>query len=129
MSYEYVSNYERNYYNDPRNRADEDRWWDQIDEGKMRARLLDDGEGQSHTWVPFRWTTCTLCNGKGTVVNPSIDCGGLTWEDFENDPWFEQEYKSGGFDVDCPLCRALRVIPEQIEGRIIIETVEEADEH
>lgn len=121
--------YESNYSNDPRNRADEDRWWDRIDEDKMRARLLDDGEGQSHTWVPFRWTTCTLCNGKGTVVNPAIDCCGLTWEDFENDPWFEQEYKAGRYDIDCPLCRALRVIPEQIEGRIIIETVEEEDEH
>lgn len=117
--------YESNYSNDPRNRADEDRWWDKIDENKMRARLLDDGEGQSHTWVPFRWTTCDLCNGKGKVVNPSIDCGGLTRDDFDADPGFAEDYFSGLYDITCPLCNGLRVVPMQIEGRISIVTVDE----
>lgn len=120
--------YESNYHNDRRNRADEDRWWDKIDEDKMRARLLDDGEGRSHTWVPFRWTTCDLCYGKGKVVNPSIDCGGLTRDDIDHDPGFEEDYFSGLYDITCPLCNGIRVVPVQIEGRISIVTVDEEGE-
>jgi DNA-directed RNA polymerase subunit RPC12/RpoP len=119
MNYEGL--YEHNYANDPRNRADEDRWWDMIDDAKMRARLLDDGEGGWRTWVPIRWALCTLCSGKGVVVNPSIDCGGLTAEDFWEEEGFRGDYLSGLYDIDCPLCSGRRVMPERIEGRVSLE--------
>lgn len=106
--------YERNYANDPRVRALEDKWWDCIDDSKMRARLLDDGEGGPRQWVAIRWAVCTLCQGKGTVVNPSIDCGGLTSDDFDADPGFCEYYISGSYDIPCTLCEGRRVQPIRI---------------
>jgi len=50
------------------------------------------------------WQICSMCQGSGTVVNPSIDAGGITdWDDWHDD---EQDlYFSGRYDVHCPECR------------------------
>jgi len=53
---------------------------------------------------------CDLCNGWQKVVNPSIDCGGLTQDDFDEDPDFRDEYFSGAYDIQCPQCRGLGMI-------------------
>ena len=60
--------------------------------------------------VKTRYTLCDCCRGSGKVVNPSIDAGGLTYEDFYDDPDFEHDYFSGRYDVTCPECDGLRVI-------------------
>jgi len=61
--------------------------------------------------VDTSFEVCPLCNGHGTVVNPGIDAGGLTREDFQNDPDFAEEYFSGKYDVTCPQCDGHRVVP------------------
>lgn len=54
--------------------------------------------------LPTRWEVCDVCDGRGTHVNPAIDCNGLTAEDFAEDPDFADEYRSGMYDVPCNRC-------------------------
>lgn len=63
---------------------------------------LDDG---SEVELPTTWAVCPVCNGEGKHVNPSIDCNGLGWEDFDADPDFAEDYFSGNYDVTCNECR------------------------
>jgi hypothetical protein len=50
------------------------------------------------------WVICDLCHGEGTHVNPSIDAGGLSREDFDDDPDFAEGYQRGDYDVTCVRC-------------------------
>jgi hypothetical protein len=43
-------------------------------------------------------------------VNPSIDSHGLSREDFDQDPDFEEDYFSGVYDVPCYVCSGARVV-------------------
>lgn len=61
--------------------------------------------------VNMSWAVCPLCYGEGKVVNPSIDCGGLTQEDFDEDPAFREDYFSGVYDVTCPECHGRTTVP------------------
>lgn len=72
-------------------------------------RAGDPGETME---IPFRWAVCGVCDGRGKHVNPSIDCGGLTREDFDDDPDFAEAYHGGRYDVTCGECRGRRVVPE-----------------
>ena len=93
----YISNAfleEMSYANDRRNSRV---WYDAFDERTMTAVV--DGEK-----VRCKYVVCDLCNGKGSHVNPSIDCGGLTAEDFEADPGFAEDYFDGTFDQQCNHC-------------------------
>jgi hypothetical protein len=54
--------------------------------------------------MPIRWEVCSLCNGKGSHVNPSIDCNGLSREDFDQDPDFAESYWRGDYDQTCNCC-------------------------
>ena len=78
--------------------------------------------------VPIVFTVCPVCEGRGTHVNPSIDGGGLSREDFDNDPEFEEDYFSGFYDVRCGLCEGHAVIPtpdiHREAGRAIVEVIE-----
>lgn len=65
----------------------------------------------AHTLV-MRYQVCPVCDGRGTHVNPSIDCGGLSSEDFADDPGFRDDYFGGSYDVTCYTCRGNRVVPE-----------------
>lgn len=58
---------------------------------------------------------CSTCRGYGTVVDPAIDSGGLTQEDFDNDPGFEEDYFSGIHDISCPKCKGDKVIMGWVE--------------
>lgn len=86
---------DRNYYNDPR----------------VRAKKIEKPEG------PFHWEICDVCRGNGTHVNPSIDCGGLTSQDFDEDPDFREDYMSGMYDVSCVQCSGSGKIPVAGERR------------
>lgn len=116
---------DRNYYNDIRITCVEDMWWDRIDERRMMARLSDDGEGGSRIWVPIKFAVCHVCRGKGSVVNPSIDCNGITADEYDDD--FRDDYFGGAYDIACPFCFGTRVEPDRIEGRISVEPREEED--
>lgn len=54
---------------------------------------------------------CYACSGTGTMVNPSIDAGGLTAQDFE-DPHFAEMYMAGAFDVPCSTCKGTKLCQE-----------------
>jgi len=84
-----------------------------FDEKQMVLHMCiedDDGEEQIID-VPAKFTVCPDCRGKGTCVNPDIDRHGLSREDFSEDPDFEEAYYRGRYDIPCPGCKGLRVIP------------------
>lgn len=86
----------------------------QFDESLVE--LLIEEEAQGADWdgileVPFKYDVCPLCEGRGTHTNPSIDCGGLSVEDFAEDPDFAEEYLGGKYDVPCYECHGKRVVP------------------
>lgn len=62
---------------------------------------LDDGTEKE---LPTTWAVCPVCNGEGKTVNPAIDAGGLSAEDFADDPDFAGAYYSGTFDIPCRHC-------------------------
>ena len=103
----------RNYYNDRRVRAAErNDGILEIDERRQMMRIdvgEDDDGAEIEAWVHFKWEVCDTCEGKGSHVNPSIDCGGLSREDFDEDPDFEEGYFSGRYDVRCYGCDGRRV--------------------
>lgn len=81
-----------NFASDPRNG----------DPDSAPILILSDG---TQVPLPTRWEVCDVCNGDGTHVNPSIDCHGLTPDDFAEDPDFAEEYLSGTYDVPCNKCQ------------------------
>lgn len=112
---------DRNYENDPRVRAGkEGDWFKSFNETAMTATLvyLDDEGDDVEVDVPVKFGVCPTCDGKGTHVNPSIDCGGLSQEDFAEDPEFAEDYFSGAHDVQCYQCGGKRVVPEINEGAL-----------
>ena len=99
-----------NYYNDPRVR----------NAGRNKPPTLDGCEhcyqpegccdctdeqfGSGKVELPTCWAVCPTCNGAGRHVNPSIDCNGLTADDFADDPDFADEYFGGTYDQTCSRC-------------------------
>jgi hypothetical protein len=75
------------------------------------APLGDDAEVEYEVELPAKFEVCGRCRGEGTHVNPNIDGNGLSREDFEEDPDFEEAYFSGVYDVECEECKGLRVVP------------------
>lgn len=51
-----------------------------------------------------KWMICPICRGEGHYVNPNIDSNGITREDFDEDPDFQENYMSGAYDVTCATC-------------------------
>ena len=118
---------ERNYWNDSRTQAVmRQKAFTVLDEGKGRGRIklseafMDDeladeaGLPPDHDGIiecSIKYEVCDCCRGRGKVVNPSIDAGGLTREDFDEDPDFHEAYMNGDYDVKCPECDGLRVVP------------------
>lgn len=109
-----------NYANDHRVRAAErGAWYKNVDVSRMKATVLlrweDDESGdeeEREVEVPIKFEICPTCQGKGTHVNPSIDCNGLTAEDFAEDPDFAEDYFNGAYDQTCNECGGERVVPE-----------------
>jgi hypothetical protein len=79
--------------------------------------------------LPWKWGVCPVCEGKGSHVNPAIDCNGLTAEDFADDPDFAESYFKGHFDQPCNLCRGRTTIPIVDEERLTPEEKEAYEEH
>lgn len=103
-----------NYYNDHRvQAANAPSWFSSFNEETMTAEVeveADDGEMYIEL-LPIKYEVCGTCEGRGSHVNPSIDCGGLTSDDFYDDPDFEEGYRSGHYDVTCYGCNGKRVMP------------------
>lgn len=62
--------------------------------------------------LPTKWVVCDVCNGAGSHVNPSIDCNGISAEDFHDDPDFAEDYASGTYDQTCNKCGGRTTIHE-----------------
>ena len=108
---------EMNYYNDPRTQARRrGKWYTAFNKRAMRCHIStydpDQDDGEISGWVPVHYEVCDLCRGRGKHVNPSIDCGGITAEDFDYDPEFETHYYYGTYDTHCYGCDGEKVVPE-----------------
>ena len=83
-----------NYLNDSRNRP-------------AAAQVLyfehDDGSIEEIE-LPTKWDVCSVCDGEGQHVNPSIDAGGISACEFDTDPDFAEAYFGGTYDVVCNRC-------------------------
>ena len=125
---------ERNYMMDSRTNAENA--WEGYDErsGTMaiswtRYDEEHDTEEEKTLSLPARLELCDLCSGKGSVVDPSIDAGGLSQDDFYDDPGFEEEYHGGTYDIPCPQCRGKRVVPVVNYEGLAPEQKKEFDEY
>jgi len=116
---------EANYHNDRRNNPDH--WYDSFDGSKMTATVTfedEDGVEETRT-VPIEFSVCPVCEGRGKHVNPSIDCNGLTADDFAEDPDFREDYFSGVYDQTCNECGGRNVVPVCLDDEV--NKVREAD--
>lgn len=76
---------------------------------------------------PTTWAICDVCQGDGKTVNPSIDAGGLSAEDFYDDPDFAEDYFSGVHDVSCGHCGGSGKVKIIDRSRMSDEALEEYD--
>lgn len=123
-----------NYYNDPRVRAGRRvDHYTTIDAKTMLATVeiydpspevaaldpdfIPDEHDYCIVTLPVAYSVCPTCEGRGKHVNPSIDCNGLTAEDFAEDPDFAEDYFRGNYDVDCYGCHGQRVVAEIDDAR------------
>lgn len=81
-----------------------------VNKRTMTARLMTNDlvDGRE---VPIEFVLCPTCNGRGSHVNPSVDCHGISAEEFAEDPSFAEDYFSGVHDVTCYECGGDRVVP------------------
>ena len=111
---------------DRRDHTDSYKWWDEISPDRRKVTLRfgfldeddklvsvdEDLEEVERKWYHIKWVVCTMCQGRGAYVNPSIDSHGLTREDFDEDPEFHDDYMSGVYNIPCGLCGGRAVEPE-----------------
>jgi predicted methyltransferase len=69
----------------------------------------DEGDTEMVSF-PAHYEVCDRCQGEGVHVNPSIDGHGISREEFDADPDFEEAYFSGRYDVRCECCKGERVV-------------------
>lgn len=117
---------EINYMNDFRVTSRR-KWYNRFDESEMKVSVniwdFDENEDEIE-WeaeFPVTYKLCDTCEGRGKHVNPSIDAGGLTYDDFVDDPDFYEDYRNGRYDVNCYGCNGKRVVP-------VIDITEMSDE-
>ena len=92
--------------------------------------IYDNGDcDEERLIVPAKFEVCGQCQGNGTHVNPSIDGHGLTREDFDADPDFEEQYFSGVFDVRCYECKGERVVKVPNWDAMTEEQRERVEDH
>lgn len=85
--------------------------------------------------LPTKWEVCSVCDGEGKHVNPSIDCNGLSAEDFDEDPDFAEAYFDGAYDVPCNRCNGRSTervvdwdkVPPELRAAYERQAREEAD--
>ena len=121
---------------DKRENAHEGRWWASINGFTATSKnshydsnenvVIREGES-----VPVRFAVCTICDGRGEYVNPAIDSHGLTRDDFDADPEFYEDYRSGVYNIRCEGCEGRATVPVPTHEAHILAlraTVEDMDE-
>lgn len=86
---------------------------------KDRKQYEIDDDGLIVAEFSFSWEVCSCCSGRGKVVNPSIDAGGLSTEDFHEDPQFAEDYFNGVYDIACPKCKGRTTTPNIQFGKAV----------
>lgn len=76
---------------------------------KITVWVENEDGSETEIDLPTKYEVCSVCNGEGKHVNPSIDCNGLSRDDFYDDPDFAEDYMSGKYDVICNNCQGKRV--------------------
>jgi len=128
------------YYDDCRVRAGRDaerRNFDQtrmvltVEVGNPKYEMTEDETEPEfiELVLPAKYEVCQTCCGKGSHVNPSIDCDGITGDDFAEDPDFAESYFEGHYDVTCYDCGGLRVVPVVDEDRAPKEALALYEKH
>jgi len=121
-----LSEEEKKLDDDEKKKLIDARWEACIKETEGKFSSL---EGDDYTLeLRTKYEVCSLCNGSSKICNPSIDCGGISEEDFAEDPDFEEEYFSGRYDQTCTRCNGKRVeaIPQFPEW--LAEAIKNRDE-
>jgi hypothetical protein len=75
----------------------------------IKFETLDEETCEIEVELPAKYEVCSRCDGEGKHVNPAIDGNGISREDFDADPDFEEAYFQGRYDVRCEVCRGERV--------------------
>jgi RecJ-like exonuclease len=83
---------------------------------KITFTMLDEETAEVEVELPAKYQVCGRCDGEGKHVNPSIDSHGISREEFDEDPDFEEAYFRGDYDVQC----------EECGGRTTVLVVDEA---
>ena len=109
-------------------------WWKKgsIDERAMTltAVVWDENADEIELeGIPFTWTVCRTCDGKGKYVNPNIDRQGISPEEFMEDPDFFCDYKRGLYDMPCAMCEGKRVMPVPHAGQCDPEKLKMIRDH
>ena len=60
--------------------------------------------------IPAKFALCPRCRGRGSHVNPAVDGQGISQEEFDQDPDFQESYFRGDYDVACHRCAGEKVI-------------------
>lgn len=71
-----------------------------------------DPESDGYIYLRSHLVVCPTCKGEGVQMNPSIANHAYTWEEFNEDPEFAENYRNGTYDIPCLECRGIRVVPE-----------------
>jgi len=72
--------------------------------------VYDSEDNEIELSLPTYREVCSRCQGTGTHCNPSIDGNGISQEEFDQDPEFEENYFSGAYDVTCNECGGENVV-------------------
>ena len=100
---------------DIRERAASQRWWSWHNGREAEMDDYTKGEDEDgepiQVQIPIEMQVCPTCDGRGCYVNPSIDSHGLSQEDFDSEPGFYENYRSGVYDIRCEHCQGENVIP------------------
>lgn len=100
---------------DRRDSASRQRWWSWTN-GRIAnmdgyTQGTDDDGEPIYIDIPVKMLVCSSCDGRGCYVNPNIDRHGLSREDFDQDPDFADDYRSGMFNIQCEHCLGSNVVP------------------
>jgi len=66
---------------------------------------LDEETCEIEVELPAKYEVCGRCDGEGKHTNPAIDGNGISQEQFDEDPDFEEDYRAGRYDVECEECK------------------------
>lgn len=69
------------------------------------------GDGTRELLLPGEYIVCTKCRGEGKHTNPAIDSHGISQEEFDENPGFQEAYMNGVYDIPCEKCNGERLLP------------------